>query len=312
MVIMAKRPRSSRIDTYIERLERGDVRTRCRAASKLSRWTNIVVVKHLCEALQDSDRRVRREAAKSLAIIGDASAVEPLVKMVGSDTSIGAIKWGVRALGRMADPAAVPTLLKVAVRAKSNLEIEAREALDEIGTAAVGELCRALNSSDEPLHHEATEGIKRIHRHRRPAVGSFPGGLVVEAVMTAEGLLPQQRMLAIEAALSCRLLYRSPERISADAARLCERLASQYGDETIRRNAETVLSYVSLCRPSTAADQPGILLRAAPRRSPNDGRDTLGRALAKSMKASTVMPAESPGSRWRSLTAKLRRRKFEE
>jgi HEAT repeat protein len=217
--MMAKQPRSNRIDIYIDRLESGDVQTRRNAALKLGRWPNIVVVKHLCDALQDSDRHVRRDAAKSLSMIGDAAAISALVQMVNVDTSVGAVRWGLRALGRIADPAAVSALLGVAVRAKSGLEITAREALDQIGIPAVGELTRSLGCPTDPIHIEAYEGIKRLYRRRRPSTSTFPGGPVVEAVMTAEGLRPQQRMLAIEAALSCRMLYRSPERVSSEASK---------------------------------------------------------------------------------------------
>jgi hypothetical protein len=205
----------------------------------------------------------------------------------------------------------VPALLKVAVRSNSSLEISAREALDAIGIVAIGELCRALTSNDDPMHREAFASIKRMYRRRMPAFGAFPGGLVIEAVMTSDGLRPEQRVLAIEAALSCRLLYRSPERLSADAVRLCGRLAAQHGDETIRKNAEGVLSYVSLGRPANAADQPRILLRAANHCPTNtDGADTLGRALSDSSSLAGIQYVGTPTTRWRRIVAKLRSKWF--
>ncbi len=311
MTGMAKHAKILESEIYIDRLEGGDAKTRRHAALKLARWPNIVVVKHLCDALQDSDRHVRRDAAKSLGIIGDAAAINALLQMVSTDTSVGAVRWGIRALGQIADPAAVSTLLNMAVRAKSGLEITAREAIDQIGIPAVGELTRSLSNASDPIHSEASEGIKRLYRRRRPTIGTFPGGPVVEAVMTVEGLRPQQRMVALEAALSCRMLFRSTERASAEASKLCERLATQNGDEAISRIAAEVMNYISLGRASTASEPANQLMRAIDTsRGEDDGRETLGRATRESIHTPVSRTMLRPGNLIQRAVANLWHRWF--
>ena len=194
-------PKGRRINKHIAGLETGDVQTRRKCARWLGMPGNVQAVKYLCAALQDNDRHVRGQAGMSLGIIGDKAAVEPLIKLVERDTSVGAIRRAIISLGLLSDPAAVSALLKVAIKAKSKLETTARDAIDEIGLRAIGELCRSLQPTDTPLNAEAADGIARIYR-RTPSIWDFPGGPVIEVVMLTDGLPPRQRLSAIEAARS--------------------------------------------------------------------------------------------------------------
>lgn len=299
-----------KIGRYLFGLESGNVRTRRKSAMKLGCKGYVEAVNGLCLALNDSDRHVRGDAAKALGIIGDVSAAGALVIMVERETSVGAVRRAVRSLGQLADPVAVEPLIRIAVQARADLETTAREALDEIGLSAIAELCRSLCWVVSPIHQEAASGIGRISRRFRPAFGAFPGGPVVEAIMTAEDILPYQRLSAIEATLATRLLSRSPERIRADAAKLCERLATRVGDDAIRTSAEQTLNFLSLGRPSHEGEQPEILLRASAGHTRHDDVEMLVRSHNCPMSTVPSKLDAPTMNTWRNLIRALRRRWF--
>ncbi|ODS34707.1 MAG: heat repeat-containing PBS lyase [Candidatus Scalindua rubra] len=117
-------------------------------------------VEELINALGDRDLEVREEAAEALGKIGDARAVEPLIKALG-DWVVGG--KAAKALGEIGDARAVKPLIKELGDMSSNIQSEAAWALGKIDdTRAVEPLIRALGGKDEYVRKEATKALLKI------------------------------------------------------------------------------------------------------------------------------------------------------
>ena len=109
-------------------------------------------VELLIKALDDKEdndavlRGFRRGAAEALGNIGDARAVEPLIKALGEDKS--EVRWpAAGALGKIGDKRAVDPLIEELGDDDESVNSSAAEALGEIGDArAVEPLIKALGN----------------------------------------------------------------------------------------------------------------------------------------------------------------------
>jgi HEAT repeat protein len=111
-------------------------------------------------ALNSSKPSVRLEAATALGLIGDQTAVKPLVRAIrGRDHELR--QRAARALARMGRPAAAP-LVSLFKDADASVREQASQALLEIGRPALEPLCTALYEADFGTRHEAAQVLSRM------------------------------------------------------------------------------------------------------------------------------------------------------
>ena len=116
----------------------------------------------LIKELEDKNENVRREAAKTLGEIGDANAVEPLVRALG-DKSYSVCADSVAALVKIGAPAVEPLIKTLAGDGKKNHE-RAIESLGKIGDSrAVAPLIQALEDEDKYVRKSAVEALKKLY-----------------------------------------------------------------------------------------------------------------------------------------------------
>jgi HEAT repeat protein len=176
------------------------------AASALGRAKTAIAVPSLIEALNDPNRRVRGNAARALAEIGDQQAVVPLLTVLDScfqtppqrgdgpvDTSGGAVDFQ-SALESLVDSRSVELLLPTLNNVHAGMRYSAARLLGKIGDVqAVDTLIYALNdgSSDvrfavvlaleaigdiravEPLCAALADSDHNVRRVAASALGSF-------------------------------------------------------------------------------------------------------------------------------------------
>lgn len=135
---------------------RAEPRVRSTACWILGRLKDTNAIPGLVRALEDDDADVRAQAANSLAAIGDAAAVEPLIRTFQHDSSPWAREMAINALWLIGDPAPLQPLIDTlldheeppGVRsacAEALGELACAEALDEPGKkAALAALLSAL------------------------------------------------------------------------------------------------------------------------------------------------------------------------
>jgi len=113
-------------------------------------------VELLINALGADQQRVRRQAETALVAIG-SEAVDPLLSALSSPTSASRRQQAARILGQVKDPRAVEPLVSALSDTDSDVRIEARDALVEIGAPAVEPLMRTLRSpgAQAPRHGAA-------------------------------------------------------------------------------------------------------------------------------------------------------------
>lgn len=112
----------------------------------------------LIEALEDADPSVRERAARSLGLLGDPTAVGPLLDALERGSPAAA-----RALGEIGDPRALAPLLEAL--ASTALCVAAAEALVRLGEPAALPALDAL--AEDPSATFAREAAARL-RARRP------------------------------------------------------------------------------------------------------------------------------------------------
>jgi HEAT repeat protein len=131
----------------------------------------------LCEPLGDADdyvRRPSRDAARALGEIGDARAVEPLIKALGDEDEDVCMN-AAEALGEIGDTRAVGPLIKnlsartfgrSSINDTKTSQLSATWALADIGVAAVEPLIKALGDEDDDVRWLAADALGEIGDER--------------------------------------------------------------------------------------------------------------------------------------------------
>jgi len=108
-----------------------------------------LVLQEIIERLDDPSSEVREEAARALGRIGDKEAVPSLVSILGDNQSTIRIEVA-RALGRIGDPAAVPQLADAMASSSPELRAACAKALGSIrGVEATKALLTAFRSEHD-------------------------------------------------------------------------------------------------------------------------------------------------------------------
>lgn len=136
------------------------------------------VVKALIGVLDDPSEAVRVNAVDSLAELGDASAVEPLIEVLRNDSSALVKREAVEALGRIGDPRAVPALIDYIeqhlAQKGGTAPLNAIWALGNIGDArALPLLSKLHDDQDIYVSWNATVALRAL---KPPGEASSAGG----------------------------------------------------------------------------------------------------------------------------------------
>jgi len=175
-VLNGRRHRGAKCAAWLEVLESLDDEDRADATREMINLANTfpnrdVIVRVLCEALEDDLVEVRRDAASALGNLGsDAGAAVPELAEALRDED-----WRVRenaawALGNMsrAAEAAVRALGETLRDPKEQVRKEAAKSLDRIGPGAAGalpDLLHALEDASDSVRMEAARALWTINKH---------------------------------------------------------------------------------------------------------------------------------------------------
>jgi HEAT repeat protein len=126
--------------------------------SKLEQKRN---VKGLIKLLGYKERAVRIKASEALGELGDARAVEPLIKALGDRNNETVRRTAAAALGKLGDGRAVVPLIKALGDADRGVCVTAAEALGKLGDArAVEPLIERLGISSWSVPKAAAALVK--------------------------------------------------------------------------------------------------------------------------------------------------------
>ena len=134
------------LEGLIATLRDGTRTERAQAADDLAALADPAAIPALAAALADEDWNVRWRAAEALTTLNDERAVEALLGLVAVspdqavvdsgdlETAQSAYQAGIKALGLIGDPRAVPRLVEIAAVAESTADSDAAgDALEAIG-----------------------------------------------------------------------------------------------------------------------------------------------------------------------------------
>jgi HEAT repeat protein len=136
-------------------------------------WPNRSVAAYIA-ALRDADRRVRRQAAAALEVLGDPSAVAPFAVCLTEDVAAEVRGNAARALGRLGGSRAVAalhaalhdpdeTVYRTAQGALTALGVaEADRVVVRLDEAAVDHLLRALIDADSKVRAYAAYTLRHV------------------------------------------------------------------------------------------------------------------------------------------------------
>jgi HEAT repeat protein len=177
---------------------------RCAVAEGLVNFKGAEIVCALIDALQDKDCRVQRSAARTLGIIGDSRAIEPLVRALATGARFAQeeVLRSLKAFGGLAFSALLRRL-EVA-RAAHRRRIAA--ALSSLGADYVGQLIEALESPSASVREGVIMALGAVGDARavRPLIAAARGERlkVVRAAVVSLGYYDTEASLKtlIEAA----------------------------------------------------------------------------------------------------------------
>ncbi len=148
------------VEPLIQAIKDEDEYIRQKAAEVLYKLQDERAVKNLVEyfisALNNYDKSVRRRAADYLGEMGDPTAIEPLIQVLG-DSDFYVRQSASKALGKMPVESAVEPLINTLGNEKVSIRVSAQELLKGIGELAVPRLLEALKegSSDNLRRNSA-------------------------------------------------------------------------------------------------------------------------------------------------------------
>ncbi len=128
---------------------------------KLAQKKNIA---ELIRALgYQKDPYVRNSAAEALGYLGDAIAVEPLIKTLG-DNNESVRTAAIAALGTLGDARALPPLVAALTETAWQVRLAAAEALGKIGDSqALAPLIQMLDDTEPQVRQAAAGAVGRLH-----------------------------------------------------------------------------------------------------------------------------------------------------
>lgn len=148
------------LDGLIATLRDGTQTERAQAADDLARLADPAAIPALATALADEDWTVRWRAAEALTTLNDERAVDALLDLVAVapkepavssddlETARSAYEAGIKALGLIGDPRAVPRLVEIAAVSESSTESDAAgDALGAFGDAALPGITAAMKAA---------------------------------------------------------------------------------------------------------------------------------------------------------------------
>lgn len=175
-------------------------------------------IQTLIDQLQDQNANTRSQAAVSLGRLGDAGAVDALVRVLCNDSQLNVQEDATWALVRIGS-AAVPPLIEVLADGNPAMRHNAAHALGKIGDAgAVDALVQALSDDDPTVRLKAAFALGQIGDTRavepllrllddsskevRWTVAEVVGQFGESAVMLVSGVLQHHDVEARELAAS--------------------------------------------------------------------------------------------------------------
>lgn len=123
-------------------------------------WPNKSVEFYL-NALKHEDKRVRRQAAAALEVLGESRAIEPLIELLTDDNDKDVRANAARALGRIGSSQAVEPLITALADPSREVRFTAAFALGRLGdNRAVLPLCAMLEQQD--LYYNVITALRRL------------------------------------------------------------------------------------------------------------------------------------------------------
>lgn len=158
-------------------------------------------IRNLAGLLASPDDKIRRNARKSLEIIGKP-AVSSLTQIL-QNSKIYKARWeAAKALGLIGDAKAIPSLIKALEDTESDIVWLAAEALEQFGKAAWPELLNALiskgadsvtfrNASHHVFRKQKEKGFNKLLEALRKSLES--GAVFESTPVAASNLLEKMR-----------------------------------------------------------------------------------------------------------------------
>ena len=125
-------------------------------------------IEELIRKLEGSDERAAYDAALRLALIGDETAVDPLIEVYERESGMMRVA-AIKALGSIGDERALDILLEALNDGDVNIRINAVSGLGNLGDeSAIEPLIEALRDQDDWVRMSALGSLKKITRQDFP------------------------------------------------------------------------------------------------------------------------------------------------
>jgi HEAT repeat protein len=160
------------IEPLIILLSKGNKDMRFFAAEALGESSNPLAIEKLIEALGDKSWSVRKNAAKSLQNVGEAS-IQPLAAAL-SHINPDVRHWASRILGRIGNKA-IASLIKQLKDSDNEVRTLTKDVIDSIGDLAVEPLISILEKGDREMRKNAAEALGNTKSERaiKPLIRSL-------------------------------------------------------------------------------------------------------------------------------------------
>lgn len=116
-------------------------------------------IEFLLQFINEDDDFTRRSVLRTLGTIGDASAYDPLIKILKSDNDITTRKIVVWSLGKIGDPRAIDSLLEAIKPENASIRDNLAKSLGSFGEMSYPKLKPMLDSADPLCRYVATEAL---------------------------------------------------------------------------------------------------------------------------------------------------------
>jgi hypothetical protein len=125
-------------------------------------------IEELIRKLEGSDKRAAYDAALQLALIGDETAVDPLIDVYKRERGMMRVA-AIKALGSIGDKRALDVLLEALKDGDVNIRRNAASGLGNLGDeSAIEPLIEALKDQDDWVRMGAIGSLKKITRQDLP------------------------------------------------------------------------------------------------------------------------------------------------